>query len=172
MAGPLQVFMVRMWASLWNAPSRPLLHVSTWLILTCSSLYAPEPNHRENLAAVKGIQEIGLKSAHTFLLLLLRCSSSFLFCVLVCSAYQRSHLFCEKHTLLPSHATVFVLQCIPSNWFFRSGGLQRDLDSCMTRQRLDARKPHVFLSFWGGGGCSTTALQLSASPFSYQSIPR
>lgn len=124
MAGPLQVFMVRMWASLWNAPSRPLLHVSTWLILTCSSLYAPEPNHRENLAAVKGIQEIGLKSAHTFLLL--RCSSSFLFCVLVCSAYQRSHLFCEKHTLLPSHATVFVLQCIPSNWFFRSGGLQAD----------------------------------------------
>lgn len=49
--------------------------------------------------------------------------------------------------------------------------IQRDLDSCMTRQRLDTRKPHVFLSF-GGGGCSTTALQLSASPFSYQSIPR
>lgn len=28
--------------------------------------------------------------------------------------------------------------------------IQRDLDSCMTRQRLDTRKPHVFLSFGGG----------------------
>lgn len=175
MAGPLQVFMVRMWASLWNAPSRPLLHVSTWLILTSSSLYAPEPNHRENLAAVKGIQEIGLKSAHTFLLLLC-CSSSFLFCVLVCSAYQRSHLFCEKHTLLPSHATVFVLQCIPSNWFFRSGGLQAD-NSAWLGQLYDQTETWYTQTscislFWGGGGCSTTALQLSASPFSYQSIPR
>lgn len=155
MAGPLQVFMVRMWVSLWNAPSRPLLHVSTWLILTCSSLYAPEPNHRENLAAVKGIQEFGLKSAHTFLLLL-RCSSSFLFCVLVCSAYQRSHLFCEKHRLRFSRVMRQFLFCSASLQIDFSGAtacrliIQRDLDSCMTRRRLDTRKPHVFLSFGGG----------------------
>lgn len=174
MASPLQVFMVRMWVSLWNAPSRPLLRVSTWLILTppCSSLYAPELNHRENLAAVKVIQEIGLKSAHTILLLLRR-SSSFLFCVHVCSAYQRSHLFCEKHTLLPSHATVFVLQCIPSNWFFRSGGLRAD-NSVWLGQLYDQTETWytqtscISLFFLA---CSTTALQLSASPFSYQSIP-
>lgn len=104
--------------------------------------------------ADKGIQEIGLKSAHTFLLLL-RCSSSFLFCVLVCSAYQRSHLFCEKHTLLPSHATVFVLQCIPSNWFFRSGGLQAD-NSAWLGQLYDQTETWYTQTscislFWGGG---------------------
>lgn len=76
------------------------------------------------------------------------------FCVLVCSAYQRSHLFCEKHTLLPSHATVFVLQCIPSNWFFRSGGLQAD-NSAWLGQLYDQTETWYTQTscislFWGG----------------------
>lgn len=170
MAGPLQVFMVRMWASLWNAPSRPLLHVS------CIHPYM----HQSRITGKISLQWKGFRRSDWNLHTHSSSSSAALphFCSVCLCVQHINDLTSSVKNIRFSRFMRQFLFCSASLQIDFSGAaacrliIQHDLDSCMTRQRLDTRKPHVFLSFWGGGGCSTTALQLSASPFSYQSIPR
>lgn len=194
-ASPLQVFMLKMWVSQWNAHSHPLMRASTWLILITP---LSSKSLRKALCTATDSKMTLCRCFFFFLLLYFlffhqlklnpenlhttpRSSSALKkLYVHLCSAYQWSHLppLSQEYALL-SHVTATCAASFCSAVHSFKLILQEKLacglislhesDSCVARQRLDTQRPHVFILLFFYLFFSA-ALQLSAFPLNYQSI--